>query len=338
MAEETIPIYWEMYRRELEGLASISTREEAAQEAVEMFIQGIIDDPGYIEDATVNGVVTPIVATRNSALKCKIKAVPGTDIHIGDIVNCLNYDWLVMDIYIDKVGIVNGTMWLCNDSLRFQNASETINVVPCVIDDGSYFNTLSSADVRVLTNSYKIYLSYDDVSKYLYVDKRLGLGVIYNSHGERALEAYKITGVDIKTGNFGEGTHLMTLHTQRDVYNAGTDSIDDGICDVFSAPEDEQSKTEVGSVVITGRQDIRLGTTRSFTAEFYRGTTRVEDAEASWTVSSTQTVDYVIEGNTVTIKIPLDEILVGTEITLTAKGVEDIYGNYEKKVRVINFG
>lgn len=331
---------WALYEKLL-GISedNADARDVAIDGAVSVFVEGIVDDPAYQKDAIVDGESVPIVASRTSTTQCSIKAIPGTDIHIGDMVKCLDEDWIVVELYIDKVGIINGEMWLCNNEIKFQNHSPAINTRFCVVDDGTYSKKSSDPDAFVMANTYKIYISIDDATKQMYVDKRLGFGEIYAPDGAKILEVYKIIGMDIKSKNYGEGSHLMVLTVQRDVYNAETDSILDNICDIFKAVGTTTNATPVGSCSIGGKDIARIGTTRKYTATYTDAEgLPVDGAKSVWSVSAPSGVTYVADNDSCTVSIPLDSQLVGTIITISVSDEGGRYGSFEKKVQVITVG
>lgn len=178
-------INWALWESLLSnGNEGMSERDVAISDGLNSFIQGMVNDPAYQESATVNGVETPMLVTPDSSIKCDLKAAPSTDLHIGDLVGVFGENWIVTELYVDKLGIINAVMWMCNDIIRFQNHAAPIYTKYCVVDDGSYSKIADSGIVRQMNNGYKIYLSYDDESKKLFVDKRLSLGHIYNDVGE----------------------------------------------------------------------------------------------------------------------------------------------------------
>lgn len=319
--------------------SAVDARELAIEQSVEAFIAGMTEDPAYQADALVEGVNTPIVASRKSALECSIKAAPGTDLHIGDLVECLDEDWLVVDLYTDKVGILNGTMWICNDIIRFQNNSSAVNTRYCVIDDGSYSRKMTDPIAYVPVNTYKLYLSMDAATIRLYIDKRLSFGTIYAPDGSEILETYKIMGIDLKSKNLGEGSHLMVLTMQRDVYNETTDSLSQNLCDVYVAPGHTSAPQLTGSCVVVGRDAIRLGTTRKYSVTFTNAEGEiVNDVVPIWNISAPNGVTTSTADGVVSVVVPLQESLVGSEIKLTATSEGGVYGTYEKKVQVIAVG
>lgn len=329
---------WPLYEKLLGNGRSVNKRDVVIEDAVNSFVSGMIDDPAYQAELKADGEITPMLASRTSTLTCTIKAPPNTDIHIGDMVECFNETWIVVELYVDKLGIINGIMWLCNNILRFQNRSTAVITRSCVVDDGSYSKKTGNADVYAMANTYKVYITLDEATKRLFVDKRLAFGRIYSSEGTEILEVYKIIGIDVKSKNFGEGSHLMVLTVQRDVYDASSDSLLENICDIFT-DENISAPQTTGSCVITGRDVIRIGTSRKYTATFTNPNGEVESsAVAVWVVQAPEGIEYQISESECSITVPLKEDYVGETITLAVSDKESVFGRYEKKVQVITVG
>ena len=332
-------VNWPLYEKLLSNGSAVSRREVVINDSVNAFVSGMVDDPAYQEDATVDGEKTPIIASRKSTTACAIKAPPSTDLHIGDMVECFNEHWIVVELYIDKVGIINGEMWLCNNILRFQNRSTAVISRHCVVDDGTYSKKSSDPDAFVMSNTYKIYITIDEATKKLFVDKRLAFGQIYSADGEEILEVYKIIGIDVKSRNFGEGSHLMVLTVQRDVYDAQVDSLSENICDIFVDNGDSTNPKTTGSCVIVGRDTARLGSSRKYTAAFTDANGEVvTTVNPVWTVTAPDGVTHNASNTECAIAIPLDEKYVGEIITITVSDAEGVFGTYDKKVQVITVG
>ena len=332
-------VNWPLYEKLLGNGLAANRREVAIDESVNAFVSGMVDDPAYQENATVDGETTPIIASRKSTIMCTIKAPPSTDIHIGDMVECFNEHWIVVELYVDKVGIINGEMWLCNNILRFQNRSIAVISRHCVVDDGTYSKKSSDPDAFVMANTYKIYITIDDATKKLFVDKRLAFGQIYSADGEEILEVYKIIGMDVKSKNFGEGSHLMVLTVQRDVYDPQVDSLSENICNIFTDNGDTAHPEVAGSCVIVGRDVARLGTSRKYTATFTDASgVVVTTVTPVWSINAPDGITYNAFGTECTIKVPLDEKYVGEMITIIVSDAEGVFGTYEKKVQVITVG
>lgn len=334
-------VNWPLYTKLLNdgNVNNITARDQAISGAVDIFAQGIVNDPAYQDEALVNGVKTPIVASRKSTIECSIKALPYTEIHIGDMVECYKQQWIVVELYVDKVGIINGTMWLCNDSIRFQNRSPVIYERHCVVDDGTYSKKSSDPDAFVMANTYKIYITIDEATERIFVDKRLGFGVIYSPTGEKILEVYKVIGMDLKSKNYGEGSHLMVLTVQRDVYNAETDDIDENICNIFKDEETTSAPSVAGSCIINGRDNVRIGTVRKYTVVYVDAENNpVDNIRSVWTVSAPGGVICSKSDQSCSIEVPLNSDLVGQSITIHVSDEHGRFGSYEKKVQVVTVG
>ena len=331
-------VNWPLYEALLGNGMYTDRRGVVIEEAVQSFVTGMVDDPAYQAEARVDGTTTPIIASRKSTIHCDIKAAPETDIHIGDMVECFGETWIVVELYVDKVGIINGVMWLCNDIIRFQNRSIAVISRYCVVDDGTYSKKSTDPDAYVMNNTYSIYLTIDEATRKLYVDKRLAFGKIYSASGDEILEVYKVIGMDIKSKNFGEGSHLMVLTVQRDVYDAHADSLEDNLCDVFTT-NDEHTPAVTGSCSVVGRDVVRLGVTRTYVAKFTDvDGNEVNGVTAIWNIEAPSSVKCSVNGNEVIVEVPLDEKLVGEIITIHVKDSEARFGAYEKKAQVITVG
>ena len=330
---------WTLYENLLSVGDGVSgERNHAINDALNSFLDGVINDPAYISDAKIGGVTAPIVASRNSTIKCSIKATPDTSIHIGDVVECFGESWIVVELYVDRIGVINGEMWLCNHVMKFQNRSSEIFSRHCVIDDGTY-SKMSDSDAFVLTNTYKLYVSKDDATEKLYVDKRISLGEIYSSEGLKILEVYKTIGIDTKSKNHGQGSHLLVLTLQRDVYDRDADSMDDGICDVYEQTSSTDISTDANMCSIKGKDNIRIGTSRSY--EIIANDGNVEfssDIEVVWQIASTHRIEYHTSERTCVIDVPLEVDIVGDTIEIMALSKSDSRVLAYKKVKVIAIG
>lgn len=316
------------------GTTAIDKRQKTIDTTLGNFSTAMVDDPAYQSGATINGVIAPILASKSSTLECDVKALPGTSIHIGDMVNCFDEDWVVTELFYDKLGIANATMWLCNNTFVFQNKSPTIIRKRCVVDDGSYGKRNNGQIAYAMSNTYKVFISIDDETKKLFVDKRIGFGEIYSSGLEKILEVYKIVGIDLKSKNFGEGSHLMVLTMQRDVYNSSTDDISLNLCDVYTE-EDVRPSGGSGTVSIDGPAKMRIGTTRTFVAT---PSDTLYEFIPVWSIDPISAAGTEVSGNSISITVPIDEDLIGSEITITVDDDGGHYSTVDKKVMVITVG
>lgn len=331
-------VEWDLYERLLGNGVYANKTQMAIQQAVNVLSQGMMEDPAYQGDAMINGVSTPLLASRTSSLTCTIKVFPDSNIHIGDLVKCLGATWIVEELYTDKLGFIRGEMWICNQVINFYNSSPVLHSTPCVVNNGTYYRDSNNAIAFMPANMYEIHMSINSETRQLFIDKRLSLGVIFSPTGEEVLEVCRVVGIDMKSKNCGDGSHLMVLTVQRDVYDQHTDSIKDNVCDVFAQGESVVIPDEAGNCMISGGDTLRIGISRSYTASFVDMQGNIADVIAQWTVNVPDGVEYRIDGNICIIRTPLDDKYVGQLITLSIADGAGLYGTCEKKVRVITIG
>ena len=332
-------VNWPLYEKLLTNGRSATGRDVTIQEAQNSFVNGMVDDPAYQSDALINGENVPILASRESTTEASIKAPPLTELHIGDVIECLGETWLVIDLFTDKIGILNGKMWICNNTINFQNRTSTVHSRPCVIDDGSYTTKSSNSEVYVPVSTYKMYISIDAETRQFYVDKRLAAGLICNDFGDEILEVYKISGIDMKSKNFGAGSHLAFITLQRDVFDASADDVEECVCNIIRAESTTSAPKVTGFCTISGKDTLRIGRSRTYNVEFHSSNDQtVQGVEALWSVGAPEGVLIDISEQSCSIDIPLDSSLVGSVIELSVSDVEGLYGTFTKKVQVIPLG
>ena len=131
----------------------------------------------------------------------------------------------------------------------------------------------------------------------------------------------------------------MVLTVQRDVYDSHSDSISENICDIFVDNGDIANPQTTGSCVIIGRDTVRIGTSRKYTATFTEPSGAIVPIERPvWSVIAPDGVAYRTLDGECTITIPLKEDYVGETIVITVSDEDNIFGSFEKKVQVITVG
>lgn len=335
---------WDLYNRWL-GLDRENDRENTISEAVEGLLSNLESNPSYQSGALRNGEKQPILATRKSMKKCNITVVPGDTMNVGDLISVFDEVWLCMELYTDEYGITYGELWMCNHVFTFQNKTPAIISKHGIIDDGSYSKGGDKA-IMVTENKYNCYLPHDQETEGLYVDKRLAISVTRDASGDRVLEVGKITWIDTKSGNYGRGSHLMSFCLENDVYNPEKDNLEKFICDyiadtsVGAADRNSEEKTSE-TIVIQGKDTIRIGTGRTYTAAIEDGASGGENIneDLQWGLLDDLTgVEVIANGAKCILRLPLDDILVGDTITLVCKDKTGRLAAGNKEVVVIPIG
>lgn len=309
----------------------------------ESFASTIQESAAYQAGALRNGKSQPIVATREETKKCKITVIPGDEMNIGDLIYVFNEYWLCMELYTDEYGLTYGEIWMCNHIFNYQSHDLTRISKYAIIDDGSYSKGSDKA-IPVTNNSFTCYVSLDDESAALYVDKRLAIDVVLDAKGEEILEVGKIVWLDTKSKNFGEGSHLLAFGLGDDVYNKERDNISLMICDyreeIEQTEEGEVTET-AGYLVISGRDSIRIGTGRTYRVSTVDadGNSGEVSGEVQWSIlDMPDGVSFTPSGNECTIQIQLKDDLIGVTLKIECNDLSSKYSTGNKEVAVISIG
>lgn len=310
------------------------------------------------EDATVNGVPQPIIATRKETNKASVTLLPGDGMNIGDLVYVFKEYWICMELYTDEYGITYAEIWMCNWLIRYQDHALNIIEKYAIMDNGLYSRADGKA-IPVTDNYFTCYVSMDEESDALFVDKRLAIDTILDSQGNPILEVGKIVWLDTKSRNFGEGSHLLMFGLEDDLYNKENDSLEYLICDYRekdgedgepeeggeepAPPEepDEPTPGGEGYLYIEGRDTIRIGTSRTYSVKAVDpdGNTIEISTGVTWDAPGLPSgVSITPSGTDLLLTIPLDDDLVGGVISMTCSDDGGAYASAKKEVEVITVG
>lgn len=343
--DKTCSTNWEQYDYRLTCNSS-AKRRETIDSAVRSFSELASTNPGYQPMAKRNGETQPMIATRDKNI-CKLAVFPQDNLCAGDLIECYNETWLVVDSYRDEFGLITATSWLCNYELKFQNGNSDILTTKCVIDDGSY-STNTRHDITTSNAQYNLYLPLNDDTQKIYIDKRFAVGTMINQYGEEILQVMKVTWVDTFDQQQDSDGHLLKLRITDDLYNKETDNVSLKICDYISNEEsgkDDENKEPTTTeaeyyFTINGKDTLRIGTSRTYTYNILDASGNVvEDkaVEANWSIDNTDCSTSII-GDSCKITVPLDDSLIGTEITLSITAVDESVAGCDKVIKVVTIG
>lgn len=292
------------------------------------------DSPSYQEDSERNGAVQPMVITRKDSQKADALAMPGDNLYIGDMVKALGEMWICVDSYIDEFGVTHAELWICNYLLRFQNGTPEIIERYVAIDDGSYSKP-GEEKIPVVDDSYTIYISLDEDTKWLFVDKRLAIGKWIDQDFRDILEVCKISWIDLRTRNRGVGSHILVVRVVGELFNPDRDNYTERICDYLSGDSSSESPDNPAvpsekRIEIAGKQSIRIGTKRTYEAIFVGGEPTEEQLSSLEWRSSGVAFDNIFSESkrdgSITLQIPLDDTVIGKNFVLQCI---DTTGEYE---------
>ena len=323
--------------------------------------QDLMDTAAYQADAKRNGVTQPMVITRMATNICKVTLMPDGIMYIGDLVSVFGEDWLCMELHTDEYGVTYAEIWMCNHTFVYQDFAGKIIRKSAIIDDGSYSKG-SDKPIPVTDGIHRCYVSLDDESRVLYVDKRLAIDTVLDKNGSTILNVGKIKWLDTKIRNYGSGSHLLTFSMADDVFNKEADNIELMICNYFDAPqpiettqetveqevvqEEQQGEinteenTVTGYLVIEGKDSIRIGTSRTYkvTAKGADGSSQGLPEGVEFTVQCDNSIAATQNGGECRITVPLKDYLIGSNITICCRDASGVLISGNKTVAVISIG
>ncbi len=257
-----------------------------------------------------NGVAQEFVVTPSEAYhKYEIEAMPDEDLFVGDEIECLGEHWIVVKTRVGSPFQTIGLMWLCNYKFRWQSFTPTVIERWGVLDSGVYSTTRDGdGDLVTPDKQFKLYFPKDAETQKLFIDKRLAVEVLFDSHGKQVLNVYRITGYDSISSSYGKNGHLLVLNARSDDYVPNRDSITELICD-YIAPS---PAPPVQTGTINGPTTIRAGRSRTYTADF---------TVSTWVCSQAMSgITLTADDDSAVLSVDLDDDLVGEIITLVAEG------------------
>ena len=325
---------WELYKSKLYALGDTPHQRQITQ-AKDDFYREAIKNPAY-HKALRNGVEQDFLITRSETPeKYKIVAFPDDELNVGDEIEVFGEHWIVYQVRVENTLQKNGIIWLCNHKFRWQNFSPTIIEKWGVLDSGVYSTTIKGeAEVRYKDKQFKIILPLDDETKKLYIDKRLAVDKVYDRFENEILNVYKITGYDSVGESFGAGGHLLILNIRSDEFNRETDNINELLCDYISGDNNNEIPDGLLSCYIEGKNKIRVGSKRIYTAYFE--TENIGSVVAKWDVIvPDNSITYLTNDSTLTILIPDKEELIGKSIKIRLTDKDGAYSTDEITVDIV---
>lgn len=294
-------------------------RERNITRAKELFEQKVEANPGCRE-ITRNGIAQTLLITRSDVrYKANVIAYPGDELYVGDEVVAYGEHWIVMETRVVDDIQKTGLMWLCNHLYRWQNFDSTVVEHWGVLDSGVYSTTKAGdAQIQYPDQQFKMFLSFNEDTEKLFVDKRFAAGTAYNAYNEPILIVYKITALDPSSRSYGVGGHLLVGYLRSDTFNPDRDNYTLKICDYIS-PATPPSPGSLLTCEITGRSTVRVGSNRVYSPVFYNAAGEIAvGVTPEWTIQPVlDGVELREDGLNAVISIVPKDSLIGRILTLT---------------------
>lgn len=311
-------------------------------------LNDMLYSPDYHDDCKRNGVKQGLMLTRGGeANTYNVICRPGDQLYAGDIIDAFGEKWIVMEARADDTTHKTGIMHQCNHFMRWQNFDAKIHSTWCYLRASGYSAYINSdAQLQKSDEQEVIYLPLNEHTEKIYVDKRLPLQIAYDEHGEKILQALKVTGVNAVTRSFNDKDHLLMLKVEADVeHTAGgrPDNLELMICNYIEGgikDDDDQSGCDCDdcpwkeddsgpdptpvkrTISIDGKATIRAGKSSVYTAVVS------DDAIVEWQVTEVNGISYEIDGNTLKIKTA-KSTNIGDTVEITAS-----YGEASARIEV----
>ena len=296
-----------------------SEQERSVYYLKNAFISNVVENPGYEAHAKRNGLEQPMLFTRGDVrYKVNVVAMPGDELYPGDLIEAYGEHWICVETRAVDTIQKTGLLWLCNHEFKWQNFSSEICTSYGVLDSGVYSTTKNGDEqLQYLDKQYKIYLPFNENTEKIFVDKRIATCYAYDSHGEKILTVYSITGLDYTSRSYGNGAHLLILNARSSAFNASTDNLELGICDYIKSSGTTVYPQLLNCAVI-GKPYVVPGKTRTFKAEFYDENGKlVNDVRPQWGTDNLPE-GVSVEQTGFEIKITVSEnVYIGTTISFT---------------------
>lgn len=301
------------------------------REEKEDIAEGLRTSTNYISNAKINDESAELVIIgENESNILKVIAFPDTELLQGDYIIFNNQIAIITEIIGYQPFQISAKALICNYTFKWQDINGNIIKKDGVLSNLS--NKIDGNQFPIVSGNTKIYLPYDDDTKYLFTDKRICIGKTYDKNQKEILKVNKIIGSDFTACNYNNG-HLVIFDSAIDTYNEKTDNLDLMICDYISSIENDIEKNIEG--VINGRKNIPLGSTRNYTIKYIdKNNNSIDNIKTNWSVQS-KIKDLLLkqENNIFSITVPDNEHYLDNKIVIVA--TSDI-GIYKYKVGVIS--
>lgn len=268
-----------------------------------------------------NGTPQEFIAHKTKgSQRYSLSSKAGETFFAGDIIECYNSHWIVVEVEANKDIYTSGYMERCNHLFKFVAGGKIIERWG-VLDSGVYSTTLTDTLLMPeLNKQFKIYLPYDDDTKLFSIGRRFAVGTTYDEAGKQVLVAYKITGYDPATMNYGEDA-LLVLNCKSDAYDPVADNLELEICDYNLVQPD--SNDALCTVDYVGKPFLRVGGgKKTFVCKFADANgNEVSPDDVEWTITTVDNTGLTTHTTTnasITISLS-DQATIGTLYTIKAE-------------------
>ena len=278
------------------------------------------------KDVLLNGEETQlIINTGTKPYYKEFQSLPNQKVVMGDYVEWSNRTWLVYEADADDEIYTDGKMYECNYKLYWQDAQGNVISRMAFIQNASSYNNGEDENktITLASNQFMVWMPLDEETIILRNGKKM-----FIDNYELAPSCYKLTRPDTVSMKFGEKGCTYYIFTQTET-NTDKDKLvelEDGtkvwLADYVeigndtednptpSDPDENPNEMTDLRVVISGKNTLRCGIQRSYTALFTDTDGNVVDnVNFSWNVVSNFTVEQSVDGNKIELKVDDDSFI-----------------------------
>jgi len=240
------------------------------------------------KDVKLNGVETKL--TINSGTKPYFKefqSLPGQNIVVGDYIEWANRTWLVYEADCDDEVYIDGKIYECNYTQRWQNESGKIIERPSFVLNASAYNNGEERNktITLATNQFMVYMPLDEETLKLENGLR-----VFMDYGQESPSTYKLTRPDKVSGKFGAKGVTNFIYTQCE-HLPEKDRIDLMLCDykevVTLPPRSDESSDSLAEISCKSPV-VKIGALPSRFYAIFRDENgnEVEGVDSVWNIES----------------------------------------------------
>lgn len=328
---------WSIYETRL-GVNGEYGRDRNVSREREAIFRKYMASPA-LKAVSVNGTdMYLLINSTDKPSEKKFNTLPGEVVNIGDIILWQEMHWLVTQVDFDDEISRSGRIVQCNRQIRWQNPA-TYEIIErwCLVTK-PYTSNIDEGNVISTSNrEFKVQLLYDEETKLLDLDKRFMLEIINGNP-----RTYKCTSVDQQTNKYQDiDGGFIVINLSQDEAGQPDDRADLMICNYKEPPDNPEPSPTLLKCEISGRNNIRVGISRKYTAIFHAddGTTTVDGVTPIWTVTAPEGYEDKVtwSQNDGFIEITVtDDVLIGQTVVVGLVDDGGLYAPATMSVEVVD--
>lgn len=332
------------YYRKIQNAYGATSLRDAKTQQIKMDLNNDFDKPLDCFTVLVDGVAKDltIIETNNLDEK-KIKARPNTSFKSGQVVEWMDWYWLITKVNRRNDIVTNGKMKECTYHLYWQNKlGNIVDKWAFVANASSYSNgETGNATITLSANQFLVVMPKDEDTVNLR-DTRM---FIDNCTNDKPTP-YKLTRPDNVSADYGIGNtyYIFTLDQRNDDKDKKV-TLEDGtivwIADYItpttpSHPENPDETVVSITSTISGNSSLKVGFSRTYSVIFMdENGTELSDVDFAWNIISdfNDEILSTVDGKNITLQIDNEDYVdeqivlqiivngaVNSELTITITG------------------